>query len=156
MVIRSTLLGLVSGALFGLGLAVSGMADPARVRGFLDVFGAFDPTLAFVMIGALAPMAVAWRIARRLERPLAAESFDLPPTAPIDARLVVGAAIFGLGWGTAGLCPGPALADLAIAPLEAAPFVAAMALGMVLQRHAAQRHLKSAFRMTTETLEQKG
>ncbi|MBU3887829.1 YeeE/YedE family protein [Methylosinus sporium] len=139
MVKSSTVLGVFSGVIFGLGLAVSGMANPARVRGFLDVFGAFDPTLAFVMIGALVPMAIAWRVMRRLERPLAAESFDLPPTSPIDVRLVSGAAIFGLGWGVAGLCPGPALADLALAPLEAAPFVAAMALGMVLQRVTAQK-----------------
>lgn len=139
MVKSSTLLGVFSGVIFGVGLAVSGMANPARVRGFLDVFGDFDPTLAFVMIGALVPMAIAWRVMRRLERPLAAESFDLPPTSPIDARLVFGAAIFGLGWGVAGLCPGPALADLALAPLEAAPFVAAMALGMVLQRVTAQK-----------------
>ncbi|WP_166144733.1 DUF6691 family protein [Methylosinus sp. RM1] len=139
MVKSSTLLGVFSGVIFGLGLAVSGMANPARVRGFLDVFGDFDPTLAFVMIGALVPMAIAWRVMRRLERPLAAESFDLPPTSPIDARLVTGAAIFGLGWGVAGLCPGPALADLALAPLEAVPFVAAMALGMVLQRVTAQK-----------------
>lgn len=155
MVIRSALLGLICGAIFGLGLAVSGMANPARVRGFLDVLGDFDPTLAFVMIGALTPMAVAWRIARRLERPLAAESFDLPPTSPVDARLVSGAAIFGLGWGVAGLCPGPALADLALAPFSAAPFVIAMALGMILQRHVALGASKSVLRMK-ETLEQKG
>jgi hypothetical protein len=134
MVKPSTLIGLFAGLLFGAGLAVSGMANPARVRGFLDLFGAFDPTLAFVMIGALVPMAIAWRIRRRLDKPVAAESFDLPATSSIDAPLVAGAAMFGVGWGLAGLCPGPAIADLALAPSSAAPFVIAMALGMVLHR----------------------
>jgi uncharacterized membrane protein YedE/YeeE len=134
MVTRSSLLGVVCGLLFGAGLAVSGMADPARVRGFLDVLGAFDPTLAFVMIGALIPMAIAWRIRRRLDKPLVEDAFDLPPTNPIDRPLVAGAALFGTGWGIAGLCPGPALADLALAPSRVAPFVVAMALGMVLHR----------------------
>jgi uncharacterized membrane protein YedE/YeeE len=134
MVKPSALVGLCAGSVFGAGLAVSGMADPARVRGFLDLFGAFDPTLAFVMIGALAPMAIAWRIRRRLDKPLAAENFDLPATSSIDAPLVAGAAMFGIGWGLAGLCPGPAIADLAVAPWSAAPFVIAMALGMVLHR----------------------
>ncbi|HEY8261308.1 MAG TPA: DUF6691 family protein [Methylosinus sp.] len=134
MVTPSTLIGLLAGVVFGAGLAVSGMANPARVRGFLDVFGAFDPTLAFVMIGALAPMAIAWRIRRRLDKPLAAENFDLPATSSIDAPLVAGAAMFGAGWGFAGLCPGPAIADLALAPSSAAPFVIAMALGMYLHR----------------------
>ena len=86
MVTRATLLGLFCGALFGAGLAISGMADPARVRGFLDLFGAFDPTLAFVMIGALVPMAIAWRIRRRLDKPLVEEAFDLPPTSPDRSR----------------------------------------------------------------------
>ncbi|MBY6241730.1 DUF6691 family protein [Methylosinus sp. Sm6] len=134
MVTRSAVLGLLCGLLFGAGLALSGMADPARVRGFLDLFGAFDPTLAFVMIGALVPMAIAWRIRRRMDKPLVETAFDLPPTDPIDARLVIGAALFGVGWGIAGLCPGPALVDLALAPLSAIPFVLAMALGMFLQR----------------------
>jgi uncharacterized membrane protein YedE/YeeE len=134
MVRPSTLVGVGAGVVFGAGLAVSGMANPARVRGFLDVLGAFDPTLAFVMIGALVPMAIAWRIRRRLDKPLAAESFDLPATVAIDAPLVAGAALFGIGWGLSGLCPGPAIADLAIAPSHALPFVLAMALGMFLHR----------------------
>ena len=118
MVTRATLLGLFCGAMFGAGLAVSGMANPARVRGFLDLFGAFDPTLAFVMIGALVPMAIAWRIRRRLDKPLVEEAFDLPPTSPIDLRLVTGAALFGVGWGVAGLCPGPRSPISPLAPLE--------------------------------------
>lgn len=126
------LLALVSGALFGAGLAISGMADPARVRGFLDLFGQWDPTLAFVMAGALLPMALAWRFQRRLARPLAAPAFDLPGTRQIDARLLGGSALFGAGWGLAGLCPGPAIAGLAIVPGKAALAVAAMAAGMAL------------------------
>ncbi len=127
-------LALLAGALFGAGLALSGMADPARVRGFLDLFGVWDPTLAFVMGGALIPMAFAWMIQRRMERPAAAEGFTLPQTGTIDRRLSLGAILFGVGWGIAGLCPGPALADLAIAPLSAGLFVIAMIAGMALHR----------------------
>ena len=127
-------LALLAGALFGAGLALSGMADPARLRGFLDLFGVWDPTLAFVMGGALIPMAFAWTIQRRMERPAAAEGFTLPQTGTIDRRLSLGAILFGVGWGIAGLCPGPALADLAIAPLSAGLFVIAMIAGMALHR----------------------
>lgn len=125
---------LVAGALFGAGLAVSGMADPQRVRGFLDLFGAWDPTLAFVMGGALIPMAIAWRIQKRMPTPMAAERFTLPTARDLDPRLIGGAALFGIGWGVAGLCPGPAIADLAIAPVPAAIFVLAMLGGMILHR----------------------
>ena len=131
---RSIPLALFAGALFGAGLAVSGMADPQRVRGFLDLFGAWDPTLAFVMGGALIPMAVAWRIQKRMPSPMAAERFVLPNTRDLDPRLIGGAALFGIGWGIAGLCPGPAIADLAIAPVPAAIFVVAMLGGMILHR----------------------
>lgn len=131
---RQITFALVSGALFGAGLAVSGMADPQRVRGFLDLFGAWDPTLAFVMGGALIPMAVAWRIQKRMPTPMAAERFTLPTARDLEPRLIGGAALFGIGWGVAGLCPGPAIADLAIAPAPAAIFVAAMLGGMVLHR----------------------
>ena len=125
---------LIAGALFGAGLAVSGMADPQRVRGFLDLFGAWDPTLAFVMGGALIPMAVAWRIQKRMPTPMAAERFALPTARDLDPRLIGGAALFGIGWGVAGLCPGPAIAGLAIAPVPAAIFVVAMLGGMILHR----------------------
>lgn len=131
---RSIALALISGALFGAGLAVSGMADPQRVRGFLDLFGTWDPTLAFVMGGALIPMAVAWRIQKRMPTPLAAERFTLPTHRDLDPRLIGGAALFGIGWGIAGLCPGPAIADLAIAPVPAAIFITAMLGGMILHR----------------------
>ena len=129
---------LVAGAFFGAGLAISGMADPQRVRGFFDLFGNWDPTLAFVMGGAILPMALAWRVQRRLSKPLAAPRFSLPATARLHPRLVAGAAIFGIGWGIAGLCPGPAIADLALAPLPALTFLAAMLVGMTLYRLVSQ------------------
>ena len=125
---------LLSGLLFGAGLTIGGMTDPARVRGFLDIAGQWDPTLAFVMAGALAVMAVAWRIAKRMERPVFAAKFSLPDRSDIDARLVGGAALFGVGWGLAGICPGPAVASLAIAPMAILPFLAAMVAGMAIAR----------------------
>lgn len=124
----------VAGSLFGAGLAISGMADPQRVRGFLDLFGDWDPTLAFVMGGAIVPMALAWMIQRRMEKPVADEGFALPETRPLDRRLMTGAILFGIGWGISGLCPGPAIADLAIDPVPAAIFVAAMLAGMAVHR----------------------
>lgn len=131
---RTLALALLAGVLFGAGLAFSGMADPQRVRGFLDLFGSWDPTLAFVMGGALIPMAIAWRFQSGMTKPFAAAQFSLPTRRDLDPRLVGGSALFGIGWGIAGLCPGPALADLAIAPLPAAIFVAAMLMGMFLHR----------------------
>ncbi|AMK25262.1 MULTISPECIES: DUF6691 family protein [unclassified Sphingobium] len=125
---------LLSGMLFGAGLAISGMADPARVRAFLDLFGRWDPTLAFVMGGAIMPMALAWLVQKRLEQPLADTAFNLPETRSLDGRLVLGAVLFGIGWGIGGLCPGPAIASLALAPAAVAPFVLAMLAGMVLHR----------------------
>jgi hypothetical protein len=127
---------LVVGTLFGAGLAFSGMADPQRVQGFLDLFGDWDPTLAFVMGGAIIPMAIAWIIQQRMTRPVADDAFDLPGTKKIDGKLAMGAVLFGMGWGIAGLCPGPAVAGLAIAPAAAAIFVVAMLAGMVIQKFA--------------------
>nr|WP_283773349.1 DUF6691 family protein [Altererythrobacter sp. KTW20L] len=125
---------LAAGLLFGAGLAFSGMADPARVQGFLDLFGNWDPTLAFVMGGAMIPMALAWLVQRRMASPLAVSKFSLPGTVQLDRPLAVGAVLFGMGWGIAGLCPGPAIADLGIAPLAVLPFVGAMFAGMALHR----------------------
>jgi len=141
MVNRTVWIALLSGLLFGAGLAVSGMADPARVRAFLDVAGRWDPTLGFVMAGALLPMIVAWRIKARLDRPLVGDSFNVPATTRIDRKLVSGAILFGVGWGIAGLCPGPAIADLALRPLPAAWFVTAMLGGMFVNRLISSRNL---------------
>jgi uncharacterized protein len=128
------LIALIAGLLFGAGLAISGMIDPARVRGFLDLFGNWDPTLAFVMGGAMLPMAIAWRLKRRLQTPLAASDFDLPDLIKLDRKLAAGAIIFGIGWGISGLCPGPAIANLAIAPTQSVIFVIAMVAGMAILR----------------------
>ncbi|QIG54556.1 YeeE/YedE family protein [Altererythrobacter sp. BO-6] len=125
---------LVSGTLFGAGLTLGGMTDPARVRGFLDLFGAWDPTLAFVMGGAVIVMAIAWRFVPRMAHPLFAEKFALPTRTDLTPRLVGGSALFGIGWGIAGLCPGPGVAALVIEPFSAAIFVVAMLAGMGLVR----------------------
>ena len=119
---------LVAGGLFGSGLAVSGMTDPARVIGFLDVFGAWDPALFFVMAGAVGVYGLGMLVLRRFD------GLKLPSAAssPIARRLVIGAAIFGLGWGLGGFCPGPALANLGALRAEALFFVPAMAIGMLL------------------------
>ena len=128
------LLSLVSGTLFGFGLALSGMMNPARVRGFLDLFGHWDPTLVFVMGGAVTVMAAAWVIQRRMGTPLLEGRFHLPGTSVIDRRLVGGAVLFGIGWGLAGLCPGPAVALLGTSFIPSAIFVVAMFAGMVVAR----------------------
>lgn len=130
--VRTLLPPIVSGALFGAGLTLSGMTDPARVRGFLDVFGRWDPTLAFVMGGAVIVMAIAWRVQSRMARPVFGEKFSLPDRRDFDGRLIAGSALFGIGWGMAGLCPGPAVASLALSPLSVIPFLAAMLAGMAL------------------------
>jgi uncharacterized membrane protein YedE/YeeE len=132
--IRDILVPMASGIIFGAGLTVGGMTDPARVRGFLDLFGNWDPTLAFVMGGAVLVMAVAWLVQKRMQRPVFAEGFSLPDRSDITPRLVGGSALFGIGWGIAGLCPGPGFAALAIQPVSAAIFVAAMLAGMLLVR----------------------
>ena len=132
--IGRSVIALAAGTLFGAGLAVSGMVDPARVRGFLDLFGRWDPTLGFVMIGAILPMTLAWWLMRHRKRPIAADRFHLPDTRPVDGRLVGGAALFGIGWGIAGLCPGPAIADLTLRPADAGLFLLALATGFALHR----------------------
>ncbi|HKA90391.1 MAG TPA: DUF6691 family protein [Haliangiales bacterium] len=118
------------GLVFAVGLAIAGMTNPAKVVGFLDVTGAWDPTLAFVMAGALGVYAVAWRFRRGLAAPVLGGAFPPRPGA-IDARLLVGAAIFGIGWGISGYCPGPAVVSATVVP-PAAAFVLAMLAGMAL------------------------
>lgn len=118
------------GLLFGIGLIVSGMADPAKVLGFLDPLGRWDPSLAFVMAGAVLVAFVGYRLAFRRGRPLLAPSFQLPTRTYIDQRLVVGAGLFGIGWGLGGFCPGPALVSLGLGSPGVLVFVPAMLLGM--------------------------
>lgn len=131
---RTALPSLAAGMLFGAGLALGGMTDPARVRGFLDLFGDWDPTLAFVMGGAVFVMAIVWRIVPRMATPLFDEAFHIPTRKDLDPRLIGGAVLFGVGWGIAGLCPGPGIATLVIAPASAAVFVVAMLAGMAVVR----------------------
>ncbi len=120
------------GLVFGLGLSLSGMLDPARVQGFLDVTGAWDPSLAFVMGGAVTVTYCGLFLVRRMRRPLLGQHFGLEADRPIDARLLVGSTLFGIGWGLAGFCPGPAVAALSTGLLPVLAFVAAMVTGMVL------------------------
>lgn len=132
---------LVAGGLFGAGLAISGMTDPARVIGFLDVFGKWDPALLFVMGGAVGTYGLGMLTLRRLQAGKLTASptknfgrdLKLPTgrSSPIDRRLVIGAAIFGLGWGLGGFCPGPSLANLGALRVEALVFVPAMTIGML-------------------------
>jgi uncharacterized membrane protein YedE/YeeE len=126
------LLSLLAGLLFGAGLILSGMTSPDRVMGFLDVAGHWDPSLAFVMAGAVMVATPLFMLANRKAR-LAACAADAPET-DIDARLLGGAALFGIGWGLAGICPGPALVNVAIAPGLALPFAGAMMVGLLLTR----------------------
>lgn len=120
------------GLLFGLGLCLSGMTSPTKVLGFLDLAGAWDPSLAFVMVGAIAVAFVAFCVASRRATTLSGRAFQLPTSKAIDARLVGGSALFGIGWGLAGLCPGPAIVNLGYLNSRAALFVLAMAAGMAL------------------------
>lgn len=131
---KLSLAALASGALFGLGLAMSGMTDARRVRGFLDLFGDFDPTLLFVLGGAVATTMLLFRYVLRRGSPVLAATFHLPNLEHVDRRLLGGAAIFGVGWGVAGYCPGPALAGLGVGSTEALWFVPAMIAGVLLHR----------------------
>lgn len=131
---RQVIVSFFSGALFAAGLGVAGMTNPAKVMAFLDVAGAWDPSLAFVMIGAIAVYAVAFRVAIKRPAPLLAEAFSLPKRSDLDAPLILGAGLFGAGWGLAGYCPGPAITSLATGAPGVFLFVAAMLAGMLLHR----------------------
>ena len=131
---RSVLSALGVGCLFGGGLALSDMINPARVLAFLDVAGRWDPTLALVMTGALIPTAVAFAVRPRLRRPLLGTEFFIPENRSADGRLITGAAIFGIGWGLVGFCPGPAIAALVFGLWQSWLFVAAMLAGMLIER----------------------
>ncbi|APX90930.1 hypothetical protein BV394_03130 [Brevirhabdus pacifica] len=129
----------IAGGLFGAGLMLSGMTDTAKVQGFLDVLGAWDPTLIFVMGGAIVPMFIAWRIAAMRRMPALGGAFPPPSTDDLGRRLVVGSVMFGMGWGLAGLCPGPALASLSYGGIGGLVFLAAMATGMFAAPPVARR-----------------
>ena len=130
---------LLSGLLFGLGLAVSGMTDPDKVLDFLDITGQWDPTLALVMAAALAVSMPGFAWARRRQRSFTGEPLPALPPQSLSARLLLGSALFGIGWGIAGYCPGPALANLARGSVEALLFVTAMLAGSQLARLADTR-----------------
>ena len=129
---------LIAGLIFGLGLIISGMVNPAKVQNFLDLFGSCDPSLAFVMAAAVAVTFLGYRIAFRHGRPLFADAFRLPTAKEIDRRVIIGPAIFGVGWGLSGFCPGPAITSLPLLAKGTLVFVAAMLAGMALTRLALQ------------------
>lgn len=129
---KSLLTSFVSGLLFAIGLGISGMTRPVKVIGFLDFFGAWDASLALVMVGAIAVYFVAYRISTGMRAPLFASKFGLPTLSDLDLKLILGAAIFGVGWGLGGFCPGPALTSLASGAAPILVFVVAMVLGMYL------------------------
>ena len=126
------IMALVAGLVFGLGLILSGMTDPAKVIGFLDLAGNWNPSLAFVMGGAVLVGLVAFRLAARLPKALLGDPMRIPGTRQIDRRLILGGLTFGIGWGLAGYCPGPALASLASGGSQPLLFTAAMLVGMVI------------------------
>ena len=128
------LIAFCSGSLFGVGLLLSGMTDTSKVQGWLDFFGNWDPTLAFVMGGAMIPMFLvflAWRVSKG-RKPIYAEKFPAEPQSNINRDLILGSALFGVGWGLAGLCPGPAIASLSFGGSQSVLYVLAMLLGMRL------------------------
>lgn len=123
---------LVSGVLFGAGICISGMIRPSKVLGFLDFGGAWDPSLLVVMAVALTLHVVAWRVVKAMRRPRFGDAFPAPPSSTIDARLIGGAALFGLGWGISGFCPGPAILSVLSGATASFVFVGAMAIGMAI------------------------
>ena len=124
------LINFAAGLIFGIGLVVSGMADPAKVLNFLDVAGNWDPSLAFVMLGAIAVTATGYWFILRRSKPILDPHFHLPVENEIDRRLIIGSAIFGLGWGLVGFCPGPAIASLGLAARGTLVFVSTMLIGI--------------------------
>ena len=133
-----------SGLLFGLGLIISQMINPAKVLAFLDVFGRWDPSLALVMVGAIAASSFGHVVAKRRESPVLAASLEIPTRRDLDSRLLAGAALFGVGWGLVGLCPDPALAILSLGLWQASLFVVAMIAGMLAFAVLPSRQLQSA------------
>lgn len=129
-----SVIALLSGILFGVGLTLSGLMDPAKVQNFLDVSGTWDPSLALVMGGGLAVAVLGQWWGRKRKKPMLALSFNLPTRSDVDWKLVLGAALFGIGWGVGGFCPGPALANMALARSAALLFGVSMLIGIALYR----------------------
>lgn len=125
------LFALIAGSIFGLGLVISGMTDTTKVQGWLDLLGAWDPTLAFVLGAAVMPMVLTWRIAAARGQAVLGGPLPAQPKIEIDRRLIIGSALFGIGWALVGLCPGPAMASLSFGGQEGLIFFAAMAIGMI-------------------------
>lgn len=135
------LINAIAGLVFGLGLLISGMANPAKVQNFLDLAGAFDPSLIFVMAGAVVVTFVGFRLVLRRPKPVLAELFRIPTRNEIDTALIGGAALFGIGWGLSGFCPGPAVTSIPLLAQGTLVFVAAMIAGIVLARGLAHTRL---------------
>lgn len=125
----------ICGLIMSFGLIISGMVNPKKVLGFLDIFGSFDPTLAFVMAGALIVAMIGFRMISKCPKPVLCDSFDQPAETKIDAPLVCGSAIFGVGWGLAGFCPGPGIVGMGLGLEKAFIFVLAMLAGMVMAKY---------------------
>ena len=128
------LISLISGTIFGIGLVVSQMINPEKVLGFLDLFGSWDPSLAFVMIGALIVSSPLFHLIKNKEKPLFAEKFNYSNNKEINNKLVIGSALFGAGWGLGGLCPGPAISSIALLNINSIMFVTAMFIGFYLAK----------------------
>jgi uncharacterized protein len=142
--VRSLLISFVAGVVFALGLGLGGMTQPAKVIGFLDFTGNWDPSLAFVMMGAIAVYAILYRLIRHRPSPVFTSVFSVPRQKDIDLRLLGGAALFGFGWGIGGFCPGPALTSLASGSVIVVIFVAAMIAGMALYKVVEDLRLRQA------------
>ena len=134
----AVLAALLCGTIFGLGLIVSQMVNPAKVLNFLDIFGTWDPSLAFVMVTAIPVAAIGVALARRRAAPALVSEFDLPRRNELDARLIAGAALFGIGWGLGGFCPGPGLVAAGAGSPNALVFVAGMTIGMLIENAVAR------------------
>ena len=142
--ILKTLVALLAGAIFGFGLALSGMLNPERVRGFLDITGDWDPTLGFVLFGAVSVASLGNVMIKLLSKPVLADAFDVPPSSPIDSPLLTGSAIFGVGWALSGLCPGPAIASLGRDVSTIYVFVLAMVAGVLIHTSQTQKPVTKA------------
>ena len=124
----------ISGLIFGFGLALGGMLNPSKVQGFLNIFGVWDPSLAFVMGGGIIVNAIGYYFVLKRDKPLFAEKFAIPTNKNIDKNLLIGSAVFGIGWGLAGLCPGPVISNVLLQPQDALTFLIIMIFGLFLGR----------------------